>query len=137
MTIMAQKQFIEQALEQKIRLDARLAFDLRKVRITLPTQGQAQVQSGKTRVLAQVSCSIVRPRPGAPQEGIIQINTVLSPMSDSKFDLNRPSDEEIHVSRLLERCLMKSRAVDTEGLCVIAGEQVNYNYIVYIKYIKY
>lgn len=124
MTIIAQKKFIEDALKQGIRLDARKAFDIRKVRISLPTSGQSQVQCGKTRVLAQVSCSIVRPRQGSPQEGIIQVNTVLSPMADSKFDQQRFCDEELHVSRLLERCLMKSRAVDTEGLCIVAGEQV-------------
>jgi exosome complex component RRP45 len=39
--------------------------------------------------------------------------------------LNRISEEEVIVSRLLEKALKRSQAVDTEGLCIIAGEQVS------------
>lgn len=32
--------------------------------------------------------------------------------------------DEIYTSRMLEKALRKSRAVDTEGLCIVAGEKV-------------
>jgi exosome complex component RRP45 len=34
------------------------------------------------------------------------------------------ADEEILVSRLLERAFKRSRAIDTEGLCIVASEKV-------------
>jgi len=36
----------------------------------------------------------------------------------------RLSELEVIVSRLLEKALRRSRAIDTEGLCIIAGEKV-------------
>ncbi|EPZ35929.1 Ribosomal protein S5 2-type fold domain-containing protein, partial [Rozella allomycis CSF55] len=36
----------------------------------------------------------------------------------------RPTDEQILVGRLLDRIFRKSKAVDTEGLCIVAGEHV-------------
>jgi exosome complex RNA-binding protein Rrp42 (RNase PH superfamily) len=36
----------------------------------------------------------------------------------------RPSEEEVLISRTIEKALRRSRAVDTEGLCIVAGEKV-------------
>ncbi|ORZ41665.1 ribosomal protein S5 domain 2-type protein [Catenaria anguillulae PL171] len=33
-------------------------------------------------------------------------------------------EEELFVSRTIEKCLRRSRAIDTEGLCIVAGQQV-------------
>ena len=38
----------------------------------------------------------------------------------------RPSVNNVHVSRMLERALKESRAIDTEGLCIKAEEMVSY-----------
>lgn len=38
--------------------------------------------------------------------------------------LNRVSEEAVEVGRLIERSLKESRAIDTEALCIRAGEQV-------------
>jgi exosome complex RNA-binding protein Rrp42 (RNase PH superfamily) len=34
------------------------------------------------------------------------------------------SEEEVLISRTIEKALRRSRAVDTEGLCIVAGEKV-------------
>lgn len=38
--------------------------------------------------------------------------------------LFRPSSVATEIGRTLERCFKESRAVDTESLCIIAGEKV-------------
>ncbi len=42
-------------------------------------------------------------------------------LSDS---VDRPSEEEVLASRLIEKALKISRAIDTEGLCIVADEKV-------------
>ncbi len=36
----------------------------------------------------------------------------------------RPTDEEILITRMLEKVLRRSDAVDREALCIVAGQQV-------------
>ncbi|KAJ3303727.1 Exosome complex component RRP45 [Kappamyces sp. JEL0829] len=98
---------------------------MRSIKINLgPDVGTAVVQLGKTRVLASVSCDIVRPSPASPSEGSISINTEFSPMAFPASDGDKKSEEEVVLSRMLEKTLRKSRAIDTEGLCIISGEKV-------------
>lgn len=49
----------------------------------------------------------------------------------------RPSEEEILVSRILEKAIKRSRAIDTEGLCIVANEKVSYKLLekIFINYI--
>lgn len=44
----------------------------------------------------------------------------------------RISDEEVLISRMLEKALRRSRAVDTEGLCILAGEKVHITLLIKI-----
>ena len=39
----------------------------------------------------------------------------------------RPSDLAVEIDQVLDRCYKQSRAVDTESLCIVAGEKVGYN----------
>ena len=38
--------------------------------------------------------------------------------------INSRSEEEVLISRIIEKALRRSRAIDTEGLCIVAGEKV-------------
>jgi exosome complex component RRP45 len=130
MTISLNEQsFVLESLKARLRTDGRESLnDYRSLKISLDHHtGSAQVQLGKTRVLASVSCDIVRPQPHNPTDGILLINTTFSKMSSeqaTKSDATSSSDEEILVSRLLERAFKRSRAIDTEGLCIVASEKV-------------
>ncbi|KAI9202952.1 ribosomal protein S5 domain 2-type protein [Polychytrium aggregatum] len=122
---LANKAFVNSALAEGVRADGRGPYDFRSIKITFgSTPGHAEAQLGKTRVLARVSCELVRPRPNNPSEGFVKFSTHFSPMASPGFEVGRMSDDEVLVSRMLEKALRKSRAVDTEGLCVIAGEKV-------------
>ena len=40
--------------------------------------------------------------------------------------INRPSDEEVTITRMLEKVLKRSDAVDKESLCILAGQRVRF-----------
>jgi len=45
-------------------------------------------------------------------------------MGSPLFEPGRPSVETVQISRMIEKTLRESRAVDTEGLCIKAEEKV-------------
>lgn len=45
-------------------------------------------------------------------------------MAGPEFAPGRPSDAAVELGRMMERNLRESRAVDTEGLCIVAGVKV-------------
>ncbi|KAJ2336591.1 3'-5'-exoribonuclease, partial [Coemansia sp. RSA 2681] len=84
------------------------------------------VQLGQTRVLARVSCEVTRPFPDRPTEGIVLFNTELSSMAGFGLDSSssKSSTQEVAISRMVERVIKQSRAIDSEALCILAGEKV-------------
>ncbi len=44
-------------------------------------------------------------------------------MASPAFEVNRPTETEILLSRLLEKTVRRSNALDTESLCLIAGQK--------------
>ena len=54
----------------------------------------------------------------------MHFNVELSPMASPSFEVGRPSSVATVITRTLERCVKESRAVDTESLCIIAGQKV-------------
>ncbi|KAL2916146.1 3'-5'-exoribonuclease [Polyrhizophydium stewartii] len=120
-----EREFVSKAVAEGLRVDGRAHNSVRSIKIVLgPELGYAQVQLGKTRVMASVSCEIVRPSAGNPTDGVLHFNTEFSPMASPAFEFDRISEEEVMVSRMLEKALRRARAVDTEGLCIVAGEKV-------------
>lgn len=79
---------------------------------------------GGTKVLAQTSCSVAAPYPDRPTEGHVRYNVELSPMASPAFETGRPSSLQTTLTRTLEQSLRESRALDTESLCIAAGEKV-------------
>jgi exosome complex RNA-binding protein Rrp42 (RNase PH superfamily) len=75
-------------------------------------------------VFANVSAEIVRPNPASPTEGQLRFHTEFSPMAYPALYYDKMSELETTLSSVLEKALRKSRAIDTEGLCIVAGEKV-------------
>ncbi|OAF57188.1 hypothetical protein VC83_05939 [Pseudogymnoascus destructans] len=120
-----ERQFILQALEDNLRLDGRGFDDARDVEITFgDAYGSVDVQMGKTRVLATISCSLSPPSPPRPFDGIFTLTTEFSPMATPTVDPSRPSPPETLLARLLDKTLRRSAALDTESLCLLAGKSV-------------
>ncbi|XP_066429900.1 exosome complex component RRP45 [Eleutherodactylus coqui] len=120
-----ERAFLVQAITDKKRVDGRQTYDYRNIKITFGTEyGCCIVELGKTRVLGQVSCELVAPKMNRPTEGILFFNLELSSMASPAFETGRPSELLVKLNRLLERCLRNSKCIDTESLCVQAGEKV-------------
>lgn len=60
-----------------------------------------------------------------PNEGSLRFNVEFSPMGSPNFEPGRPTEEAIELSRLVERGLRETKAVDLEALCVLAGRKVS------------
>jgi len=120
-----EKDFILQGIKEGLRLDNRDKYDFRPIGLVFgPEYGRSEVMLGNTRVLAKVSCEVTRPYSERPTEGMITLSTELSPMAFPAIEPGRPSEEEVLVSRILEKAIKRSRAIDTEGLCIVANEKV-------------
>ncbi|KAI0781669.1 ribosomal protein S5 domain 2-like protein [Irpex lacteus] len=120
-----EKEFVQTALKQGLRLDGRLPLELRQPVLTFGQDlGWVECAMGKTRVLAQVDGKMVKPTPERPLEGIISIHSEISPMASSEYEPGRASDEEVTMTRMLDKVLRRSDAVDKESLCVQAGQRV-------------
>ncbi|XP_018420236.1 PREDICTED: exosome complex component RRP45 [Nanorana parkeri] len=120
-----ERAFLLQAISERKRLDGRETYDYRNIKITFGTEyGCCIVELGKTRVLGQVSCELVAPKMNRPTEGILFFNLELTAMASPAFEPGRPSELVVKLNRLLERCLRNSKCIDTESLCVQAGEKV-------------
>ncbi|XP_064306590.1 exosome complex component RRP45 [Phalacrocorax carbo] len=120
-----ERRFLLRAIEEKKRLDGRQCYDYRNIRISFGADyGCCIVELGKTRVLAQVSCELVPPKLSRPTEGVLFFNLELSPMAAPGFEPGRQPELLVQLNRIIERCLRNSKCVDTESLCVVAGEKV-------------
>lgn len=109
------------ALKNGIRLDGRGYLDYRDVELILSrteTSSIAEVCIGSSRVLSTVYGDIVPPYPDRPSEGIINFNANIS----LKAEISGLTTLEI--TRLLEKTIKESNAIDTESLCLISGDKV-------------
>ncbi|KAI8388656.1 ribosomal protein S5 domain 2-type protein [Radiomyces spectabilis] len=120
-----ESEFLLEALRKGHRVDGRAVYDMRLIELTFGSDyGHVEIQLGRTRVAARVTAEVVRPRPDKPTEGMLLFNTEISPMASALFDAGSRSEEEVLISRIIEKAMRRSRAIDTEGLCIVAGEKV-------------
>jgi exosome complex component RRP45 len=144
-TYLNERQFILKSLEptsSNIRVDGRQIYDYRPVQISFDTSsvsGHCLVKLGQTQVIAHVSCDITEPFPERPTEGFLQFafelhtslfdrhkNYPAALQSKSPANLTQQNLQELSIewSRVIDRSLRGSRAIDTEALCLVAGEKV-------------
>lgn len=116
--------FVLKALEVEQRIDGRKPFEFRPLSFKFYKDGTAEVQLGKTRVVAVVTAELVPPFPDRPSEGTFALNVEFSPMASPSFEAGRPGEDAVELARALERGLKDSGAVDLEALVVLSGRAV-------------
>lgn len=79
---------------------------------------------GLTKLAVRISAEITQPYEDRPFEGLFTINTEISPMASPKFENGKNSDDEVLISRLIEKAIRRSNALDLESLCIVAGSKV-------------
>ncbi|KAF9443394.1 ribosomal protein S5 domain 2-like protein [Macrolepiota fuliginosa MF-IS2] len=120
-----EKEFLYASLKDTLRLDGRSLLEQRKPELRFgPELGYVECSLGKTRVIAQTDAKMIKPPPERPFEGMISIHSEISPMASSEYEAGRASDEEVTVTRMLDKVLRRSDAIDKESLCILAGQRV-------------
>ncbi|KAL5612833.1 hypothetical protein BROUX41_004085 [Berkeleyomyces rouxiae] len=119
-----EKDFVLQALDEGLRLDGRTLEQYRDLDLSFGDEyGVAEVTLGKTRVLAKVAAEVTVPYSDRPFDGVFTISTEFSPMVSPAYEVNRPNEGEMLLSRILEKTVRRSGALDTESLCLVAGQK--------------
>lgn len=124
-----EEEFLLASLEQGIREDGREMSEFRDVDIRLGQHqpGYVDVQLGRTRVAVRVSGHISKPYEDRPFEGIFTIATEVGPIAGAFFEHGgrggANSEDEVLVTRLVEKAVRRLGALDLEALCIVAGEK--------------
>ena len=117
-----ERTFLLQSLQQNLRQDNRALLSHRPVNLSFgPVPGLSDVSIGRTRVACKISSTIAVPSPDRKFDGTFNISTELSPAASPAFEAS--SGAEALLSRLLEKTIRRSGALDTESLCIVAGEK--------------
>ncbi len=110
------------------RYDGRTLDEYRQIAIeqgvSHAAEGSARVRIGETEVIAGVKLSLEKPYPDTPAQGNLMINAELTPMSSPLFETGPPGEQAIELSRVIDRGIRESKAIDLTKLCVKEGEQV-------------
>ena len=120
---------IIEMLDKDIRLDGRKALEYRKpikveYDISKSAEGSAKIQIGETILMAGVKMSVDPPYPDSPDEGCFMVNAELLPLSNPKFESGPPGIQAIEISRVVDRGIRESKAIDMKKLCIEKGEKV-------------
>ncbi|KOH01107.1 exosome non-catalytic core subunit RRP45 [Saccharomyces eubayanus] len=121
----SESKFILEALRQNYRLDGRSFDQFRDVKIKFGKEyGDVSVEMGNTKVHCRISCQIAQPYEDRPFEGLFVISTEISPIAGSQFENgNITGEDEVLCSRIIEKSVRRSGALDVEGLCIVAGSK--------------
>lgn len=119
-----EKDFVQRLLhETGTRMDSREFDEFRNVDIKLGNNlGYVEVTLGSTRLVVQISAEVTKPYEDRPVEGIFLITTDIGAMASAMFDNYRQSEDEILLTRLIEKAIRRSNALDLESLCIVAGK---------------
>ena len=114
--------------EQGKRLDGRKFDEIRPITIETGlygrAKGSANVKLGNMEVAAGVSVGTMEPYPDSPDSGTLSVTAELTPMSYEHFSMGPPSDDDIELSRVVDRGIRESQAIEMDKLVVESGVEV-------------
>ncbi|MBR9691821.1 exosome complex protein Rrp42 [Candidatus Woesearchaeota archaeon] len=119
---------IIELLDKGTRLDGRSLLDYRKpVKVEYDAsnsaEGSARITIGDTELIVGIKMEVSTPYPDTPDQGGLMVNTELLPLSNPEFESGPPSIEAIELSRVVDRGIRESKAIDMKKLCLIEGEK--------------
>lgn len=123
-----QKAQMIKSFEKGVRFDSRGLEEYRDIvieyGIAKTAEGSARVKLGNTEVLAGVKLMVGTPFPDTPEEGVITVNAEFLPMASPDFESGPPGIDSIELSRVVDRGIRESKAMDLKKLCIKKGEKV-------------
>jgi len=122
------KDAILQLLKKNERIDGRGLEEFREIEIFTniynKAEGSARVHLGDTKVVAGVKASIGTPFPDTPNVGVQVVNAELIPLASPLFEAGPPGEEDIELSRVVDRGIRSSEMIDNKKLALIPGKKV-------------
>jgi exosome complex component RRP42 len=110
------------------RLDGRKFDEIRPIIIETGlygrAKGSANVKLGKMEVAAGISLGKMEPYPDSPDSGTLSVTAELTPLSYEHFSLGPPSDNDIELSRVVDRGIRESKAIEMDKLVIESGVEV-------------
>ena len=123
-----EKDHILNNLKEEKRRDNRELKEYREIEIkrnvAKNSEGSAQVNLGKTKVIASVKADIGTPFPDSPDAGILMVNVELRPTASPSFELGPPGEQATELARVVDRGIRESEIIDFDELCIESGEKV-------------
>jgi len=124
---------IYELVKQGKRIDGRDPLSFRpitvKTGVVEKADGSAIVSLGSTKILTGIKVEVGTPYSDRPSEGVFTVNAELLPLAYKSFEAGPPDERAVELSRIVDRCIRESRAIDLENLVLIRGEKV---YMLYI-----
>lgn len=129
---MEEKYALELILKGK-RMDGRKFDEFRKIEISKgiikKAEGSASVKIGETEVIAGLKMNIGEPYADSPNEGVLIVNSEFTPLASPDFESGPPGEDAVELSRVVDRGIRESHAIEVEKLAIIPGEKVWINFI--------
>jgi exosome complex component RRP42 len=115
-------------LREGKRIDGRGFDDIRPIRIEVSritkAEGSAEAWMGESRVLAGVKIQVGKPFSDTPNEGVVITSSELFPIASPTYELGPPNEQSIELSRVVDRGIRHSNAINRTDLCIKEGEYV-------------
>ncbi|MCS7108566.1 MAG: exosome complex protein Rrp42 [Sulfolobales archaeon] len=115
-------------LGKGLRPNGRKVDEIRPVTIIkdyIPNaDGSALVKLGNTQVLVGVKLEIGTPFSDTPNEGNLMVNAEFMPTASPVFEPGPPDENAIELSRVIDRGIRESKAIDLSKLAIISGRKV-------------
>lgn len=86
-------------------------------------EGSARVKIGDTEVVAGIKFGVGEPFADTPDEGVLMVAAELVPLASPEFEAGPPGEDAIELSRVVDRAIRESKAIDFKKLCIKPGEK--------------
>jgi len=127
------KDTIMSLLSKGRRIDNRALNEFRQLKVEVNVveraDGSALVSLGNTMVIAGVKAVLGSPYPDSPNEGAQIVNAELIPLASPVFEPGPPGEEDVELSRVVDRTLRSAKAIDLKELAIVPGRRVWHIYI--------
>ncbi len=120
-------------LDRGERIDGRGLTEFRDIKIETNiierAEGSALVSIGNTMVIAGIKANIGTPFSDTPDEGVQIVHAELIPLASPVFEPGPPGEEDVELSRVVDRVIRSAKALNLKKLALIPGRRVWYIYI--------
>lgn len=121
-------EYLVEKFKTNQRVDGRTLDSYRDLKIDLnvvpKAEGSAQVQLGKTSVIAGVKLTAGVPYADTPDEGVLTVGLDLAPFAHPEFQPGPPDEKAVGWGRVVDRGIREGKAIDLGSLVIEEGRKV-------------